>query len=107
MMRPTPPSKPAASPSSLASAPIPSPSPTPTPSPSPTPTPAPYWQTVERNGEIEGYGYVPDFVDMQTTWSDLIARVRLLSVEPSYRIDSPVPTLSTGTILMFTSRLAS
>ena len=85
---PTPPSKPAASPSSLASAPIPSPSPTPTPSPSPTPTPAPYWQRVERNGEIEGYGYVPDFVDMQATWSDLIARVRLLSVEPSYRIFS-------------------
>ncbi len=92
---PAPSSKLATSPSSLTSAPIPSPSPTPTPSlftslptpspsPLPTPTPVPYWQTVERNGEIEGYGYAPRNVGNQARRSDLIARVRYLSVEPSF-----------------------
>ena len=76
--------------------PVPTASPTPTPTSSltpslvtPYPTTAAYWQTVERNGEIEGYGYVPrDARWGQIENSDLIARVRHLSVEPSYRIDS-------------------
>ena len=77
-----------------------SPSPTPTPEPTATlaptttssPTPASvatsnaaYWRTVERNGEIEGYGYAPHNVKLQAEGSDLIARVRHVSVEPSYR----------------------
>ena len=80
--------------------PVPTASPTPTstssPSPSlvtPSPTPdsvatstAAYWQTVERNGEIEGYGYAPHNVKLQAEGSDLIARVRHVSVEPSFRI---------------------
>ena len=86
--------------------PVPTASPTPTSTSSPTPslvTPSPtpdsvatstaaYWRTVERNGEIEGYGYVPDFVEMQAQFSDLVARVRHLSVEPSFRINPGADT---------------
>ena len=82
---PAPSSKLATSPSSLTSAPIPSPSPTPILTP--PPTFAPYWRTVERNGEIEGYGYALHNVKLQAEGSDLIARVRHVSVEPSFRIN--------------------
>ena len=81
---PTPSSKLAAPPAS----PTPSlvtPLPTPSPSPSATSTRAAYWQTVVWNGEIEGYGYAPHYVKLQAEGSDLIARVRHMSVEPSYR----------------------
>ena len=80
-----------------------SPSPTPTleptaalaPTTTSSPTPASvatstaaYWRTVERNGEIEGYGYAPHDVRLQAEGSDLIARVKHLSVEPSFRMYS-------------------
>ena len=41
-----------------------------------------------RTGEIKGYGYAPRDVEIQTLNSDLIARVRHLSVEPSFRTRS-------------------
>ena len=77
--------------------------PTPTLTPTPTATPAPTLTptstatatppveptrtpTYARTGEIKGYGYAPVCVDAQVGLSDLIARVRHLSLEPSFRV---------------------
>ena len=85
----------------LTSTATPTPTLTPTPTATPTPTLAPTLTatatpTVEptptptyaRTGEIKGYGYAPRNVENQAIGSDLIARVRHLSVEPSFRISS-------------------
>lgn len=72
---------------------------TPTPTATPTPTLTPTstatatleptrTPTYARTGEIEGYGYAPLCVDAQVGRSHLIARVRHLSVEPSFRVDT-------------------
>ena len=83
---------------SFSPSPILTPSPTFTPVPSATLTPAvparlpipnaTATPTVERIGEIKGHGYAPPDVRYQAWNSDLIARVRHLSVEPSFRINS-------------------
>ena len=57
--------------------------PTGLPIPNATATP-----TVARIGEIKGHGYAPPNVRYQAWNSDLIARVRHLSVEPSFRTNS-------------------
>lgn len=101
---PTPTPEPTASPtptSTSSPTPVPSPTPSlvtpfpaPSPSPSPTPTPdsiATFAVAYALNGGIEGYGYVPDGVRSQARESDLIARVKPLSVEPSFKISSGNP----------------
>lgn len=85
--------------------PVPTPTPNPTATPAPTPTAVPKdtstptpvqqsyeeWPTAptpEPNREVIGYGYAPYEIENQLFHTDLVAWVKPLSVEPSFKVST-------------------